>query len=225
MIEEIHVENEPNPERIEAIQNACSIFLDVCRMNPETAPRGEEDIDEVVNEILRQNRDLSDSINYTLAWREVRGRREEAARLEAECKAREEARQREIDEFKRPSADDLPGLRGEMQFRQPQARQTAPVDLSHLSQAEFDSISDAELRRMLGSVRVEDRQGRGNGLTVRQEREALILADRVINRAGVRKVKSIKVSPEELAAREQRARAIAADQAERRRLEEQRREK
>lgn len=174
---------------------------------------------------MRRNLDLTDSVSYTVAWHAVRKHREETARRETEREAREQTRQRQIEEFKRPSADDLPALRGEMKSRQPQSRQSAPVDLSHLSQAEFDAMPDAELRRMLGAVRVEDRQTRTNARTVKEERNALILADRVINRAGVRKVKSIKFAPEELAAREQRERLIAADKAERHKLEEERRRK
>jgi hypothetical protein len=225
MTDQFEQEIEINPERLEAIQHACNIFADVSRFNPESAPRDENDTADITNEILRRNLDLADSVSYSVAWHAVRKRRDEAARREAELEAQHEARRQEIEDYKRPSSEDRSAVLAEMKSRQHQPPQSAPVDLSHLSQAEFDSIPDAELRRMLGSVRVEDRQGRGNGRTVKEERNALILADKVVNRAGVRKVKSIKVSPEELAAREERARAIAADQAERRRLEEQRRQK
>jgi ribosomal protein L12E/L44/L45/RPP1/RPP2 len=225
MIEEIHVEDEPNEERIKAIQRACSIFLDVARYNPESAPRGEQDIDEIVNEILRRNLDLADPVSYSIAWHAILEARRETTQREAEREAREEAHQREIDEFKRPSADDLPALRDEMKSRQPQSPSPAPADLSHLSQAEFDAIPDVELRRMFGAVRVEDRQGRGNGRTVKEERNALILADKVVNRAGVRRTKTIRFSQEELQAQEERARAIAKDKAERHRLEQEWRKK
>lgn len=224
MIEEVHIEDEPNEERIEAIQRACSIFLDVCRMHPETAPRGEEDIDHVVNEILRQDRDLSDSVNYTLAWRAVRGRREEAARREAEAEAREQTRRQEIEDYKRPSnrAETMSELRAGHTSASP-----APfVPAREYSQEEIDHMSADNYRRLvLGHVSIADRQGRGTGRSVQEERNSLILADKIMNRAGVRKTRSIKVSQEEVAAREQRAGAIAADQAERRRLEEQRRQK
>ncbi len=112
-----------------------------------------------------------------------------------------------------------------MQSRQPQPRQSAPADLSHLSQAEFDAIPDAELRRMLGTVRVEDRQGRGDGRTVKEVRDGLILAGKIDNRAGIRRTKAIRFAQEELRAQEERARAIAKDQAERRKLEQEWRNK
>jgi hypothetical protein len=223
MIEETDIPIDP--ERLEAIQHACNIFADVSRFNPESAPRDENDTADITNEILRRNLDLADSVSYTVAWHAVRKNREEAARRETELEAQHETRRQEIEDYKRPSSEDRSAVLAEMKSRQHQPLQSAPVDLSHLSQAEFDSIPDVELRRMLGAVRVEDRQGRGNGRTVKEERNALILADKVVNRAGVRKVKSIKVSPEELAAREERAQAIAADQAERRRLEQERRKK
>jgi hypothetical protein len=178
-----------------------------------------------MDEIPHRNGDLTDSLAYTIEWRAIRERREAAARREAELETQEQGRRNEIKDFKRPSTDDRSALLAEMRSRQPQPRSSAPVDLSHLSQAEFDAMPDAELRRVLGAVRVEDRQGRGTRRTVREEREALILADKVLNRAGVRKVKSLKVAPEELAAREQRERVIAQDKAERHRLEQERRNK
>jgi len=219
---EMPIEDEPNPERLEAIQHACQIFADVSRFNPESAPRDDNDMDDIINQILRENRDLADSLSYTLAWRSVREKRQETARREAELEEQQKARQREIDDFKRPASEDRSALLAEMHSRQPQTRQSEPVDLSHLSQAEFDAMPDAELRRMLGGgVRVEDRQTRTNARTVKEIRDGLILAGKIDNRAGVRQVRSIKFSQEELRAQEERARAIAHDKAERRRLEEQ----
>jgi hypothetical protein len=218
---EIPIEDEPNPERLAAMQRACGIFLDVARFNPETAPTW-EDVIEVINGILRQDGDLTDPVAYAVKWNGIRRQREEAARHEAELEEQQKARQREIDDFKRPASEDRSALLAEMQSRQPQTRQSEPADLSHLSQAEFDAIPDVELRRMLGGeVRVEDRQTRTNARTVKEIRDGLILAGKIDNRAGVRQVRSIKFSQEELKAQEERARAIAHDKAERRRLEEQ----
>jgi hypothetical protein len=85
----------------------------------------------------------------------------------------------------------------------------------------MSAMSADDYRRLvLGNVSIDDRQMRTNGPTVKQERDRLILADRIVNRAGVRKVKSIKFSQEELRAQEERARIVAQDKAERRQLEE-----
>ena len=115
MIEpEIEIEDdEPNPERVEAIQRACQIFTDVCRWSP-NGPRDENDMDEIVNTILRQKGDLTDSLQYTLAWRRIREERQEAARQEAAFSAREEAHLQEVEDYKRPRAHDLPAVLAEM---------------------------------------------------------------------------------------------------------------
>ena len=218
-------DEEPNPERLEAIRNACQVFADVSRFNPESAPRNEDDMSEIIEGLLKRNRDLADSLEYTIEWRAIREKRQEFARRESEREKQEQARQEEIDDFKRPASEDRSALLAEMKSRQPRSRPLVPVDLTHLSQAEFDSIPDAELRRMLGAVRVEDRQGPGSGRTVKDERNALIREGKVLNRAGVRQVRSIKFSQEELRAQEERARVVAQDKAERRRLEEQWRKK
>jgi hypothetical protein len=216
---EPETEIEENPERIEAIQHACNIFADVCRMTPHSAPQNEDDMADLTNEIVRRNLELTDSVSYTVAWHAVRNRREDAARREAEAEAREEARQRDIDDFKRPSAEDRSALLVEMRSRQVQKPTSTPVDLSHLTQEEFDGLPDTELRRALGGTSTRDRQMRTNARTVKEERNELILAGKILNRAGISKPKTVKFSPEELSAQEQRSRAIERDKAERRKLE------
>lgn len=219
-------QNDPQiQDNIRAAQNAVAIFCDVCRMHPESAPR-EEDLEDILNELYAKDGDIYDSVAWQLAWQRVRAQRRETARREVEREAQEQARRQEIEDYKRPSSDDLLALRGEMKSRQPRICPAVPVDLSHLSQDEFDATPDAELRRMLGAdVRIEDRQSRGTGATVTEDLNALILAGKVINRAGVRKVKSIKFSQEELKAQEERARILAQGKAERRRLEQERRKR
>ncbi|MGC2197483.1 MAG: hypothetical protein WA628_22610, partial [Terriglobales bacterium] len=222
MIEENDIEmEEPNPERLDAIQHASQIFADVSKFNLETAPRDDNDTADITNEILRRNLDLTDSVSYTVAWHAVRKQREEATRRESEFEAQQQARQREIEDYKRPSSEDRPGLLEENRLRQqaPASKQFVPA--REYTDAEISAMSSDQYRRLvLGGISIADRQGHGNGKTVKEERNALILADKIINRAGVRKTKSIKLSQEELKAREERARTLAADQAERRRLEE-----
>jgi hypothetical protein len=222
---EIEIEDEePNPERIQAIQNACQIFADVCRCNPETAPQSDDDMSEIIEGILRRNGDLADSLAYTIEWRAIREKRREAARSETEREARDEDRRQTIADYK------LPSNRAET-IRELRAGHTAPspagfVPTREYTDAEMSAMSSDDYRRLvLGHLSIADRQGRGDGRTVREERNSLILADKVLNRAGISKTRSIKVSPEELAAREQRARAIAADRAERRKLEQEWRNK
>ncbi len=226
MIEEndIQIEDDPNPERLDAIRHACQIFADVARYNPESAPRDENDMDEIVNGILSRNGDLTDSLAYTIEWRAIREKREEATRREAEQDAQQHARTNEIAEFKRPASrsDAIRGLRAEPTGPSP----AEFVPRREYTEEEMENMSsDAYRRLVLGHVSIDDRQGRGNDGTVREQLNALILADKVLNRAVISKTRSIRVSPEELAAREQRARVIAADQAERRRLEQERRKK
>jgi hypothetical protein len=93
MIEQNDIEfEEPTPERLEAIQHACNIFADVCRMAPHSAPQTEDDMSDLTNEIVRRNLELTDSVSYTVAWHAVRNRRADTARREAEAEAREETR-------------------------------------------------------------------------------------------------------------------------------------
>jgi hypothetical protein len=210
-------------DNIRAAQKAVSIFYDVCRMHPDSAPR-DEDLDDIMNELYAKNGDIYDSVAWQLAWQRVRAQRQETERRETERDAQQQARTKEIEEFKAPAS------RAEA-MRDLRAGHTAPspaefVPTREYSEEEIDNMSsDAYRRLVLGHVSIDDRQGRGTGRTVREERNALILADKVLNRAGISKTRSIKVSPEELAAREQRDRAIAQDKAERRRLEEQWRKK
>ena len=220
MIEQNDIEfEEPTPERLEAIQHACNIFADVCRMAPHSAPQTEDDMSELTNEIVRRNLELTDSVSYTVAWHAVRNRREDTARREADLEAREETRQRQIEEYKTPAnrADTIRELRAGHTASSP----AGFVPTREYTDAEMSAMSADDYRRLvLGNVSIDDRQMRTNGLTVKQERDRLILADRIVNRAGVRKVKSIKFSQEELRAQEERARTVAQDKAERRQLEE-----
>jgi len=213
-------DEEINPERIEAMQQACNIFAQVSRMVPQLAPRDENDMDEIVNGILGRNGDLTDSMSYTLEWRAIREKRQEASQREAELEAREQAHKNEVANYKRPSAHDLPALQADMKSRQPQAQpRPVPDDLSHLTAEEFDNTPDSELRRRMGAdTRVEDRQTRFSRLSAAETLSALILEGKT-NRAGIRKVRSIKLSDEELMAREERSRILEQDKAERRKLE------
>jgi hypothetical protein len=160
MIEDnqIQIEDEePNPERVEAIQHACQIFVDVSRFSP-LAPRDENDLDEIVNGIVRRNGDLTDSLAYTLEWRAIRERRQEAARKEAELAAKEEAHQHELAEYKRPSSHDLPALQAEMRSRLLAPRH--PVPPREYTDAQMSAMSGDEYRRLvLGDISIADRQG------------------------------------------------------------------
>jgi len=212
--------NDPEvQENIEAAREAFATFARVAQM-ANISPR-EEDVNDILNELYAKNGDIYDPVDWNFAWQRERGRRKEAERREAELVAKEEARRQEIELYKRPSSEDLPGLLEKNRQRLPQAQpRPAPDDLSHLSAEEFDNLPDDELRRRLGAdVRVEDRQTRTSGLSATEIRNNMILAGAIVNQAGIRKVKSVKLSQEELTAREERARIIAQDKAERRKLE------
>src|SRR5579864_7837073 len=101
--DEIYEDAEVNPQRIEAIRRACTIFADVCRMSPDAAPLNDEDMSEIINELLTKDRDLTDSVNYTIAWRDIRAKRREAARLEDEHFAKIEDRHRQRADYLAPS--------------------------------------------------------------------------------------------------------------------------
>jgi len=102
------------------MQQACNIFAQVSRLVPQLAPRDENDMDEIVNGILRRNGDLTDSLAYTLEWRAIREKRQEAIQREVELEAREQAHQNEVADYKRPASHDLPALQAEMKSRQVQ---------------------------------------------------------------------------------------------------------
>jgi hypothetical protein len=216
-LEEFEFE-EPNPERIEAIQRACSIFADVCRMSPDAAPLNDEDMSEIINELLTKDRDLTDSVNYTIAWRDIRAKRREAARLEDEHFANIEDRQRQRADYLAPSnrTETAEQLRAGIVSQS--AAQFTPA--REYSDAEIEEMSSEQYARLvLGRNSVEDRQEHSTRLSFKEARNELILAGKIINRAGVSKPRTVKFSPEELAAQEQRARAIAQGNAERRKLE------
>jgi hypothetical protein len=216
-LEEFEFE-EPNPERIEAIRRACSIFADVCRMSPDAAPLNDEDMSEIVNELLTKNRDLTDSVNYTIAWRDIRAKRREAARLEDEHFAKIEDRQRQRDDYLAPSnrTETVKELRSGIVEQSSEqftpAREYTPKEIDNMS-------SDDYARLVLGRKNVADRQEHVNRLPFKEARNELILAGKILNRAGISKPKSVKFSNEELSAQEQRSRAIERDKAERRKLE------
>jgi ribosomal protein L12E/L44/L45/RPP1/RPP2 len=152
-------DEEPNPERVEAIQHACQIFVDVSRFSPQLAPRDENDLDEIVNGIVSRNGDLTDALAYTLEWRAIRERRQEAARQEVELAAKEEAHQQELADYKRPSSHDLPALQAEMRLRQPPTPKQF-VSAHEYTDAEMSAMSSDEYRRLvLGGVSIDDRQG------------------------------------------------------------------
>jgi len=224
MFEDDEIIDEPNPERLEAIHRAGRIFIDVCQMNPEAPQPTEEDVIQIINGILRRNGDLTDSLQYTIEWRAILGRREEASRQEAEAEAREEARRQAIADYK------LPANRAETMSELRAGRTSASpaefVPAREFTEAEKSAMSADTFRRdVLGHTSIEDRQTRSNAPTVKEELTRLILAGKIDNRAGVRKVWSLKFSQEELAAQEKRAREIAADKAERRKLEQEWRNK
>jgi hypothetical protein len=222
MIEpETEIEENPieeNPERIEAVRHAVNIFAQVTQMNPATAPRDDNDYDEIIEEIIRQDRDLADSVSYTVAWRAVREKRQEAARLEDEHFAKIEDRQRQRDDYLAPSnrVETMNELRSGI-VEQSAAHFTPAREYTA---EEIDNMSSDDYARLvLGRKNVADRQEHVNRLSFKEARNELILAGKILNRAGISKPKSVKFSPEELSAQEQRARAIERDKSERRKLE------
>jgi len=204
------------PEECQNIRAAMDQFLSVTKQLdpdfPDTA------LQTVIERVDASGRPADDPMSYTFAnnelRREARKQLEDAIKArerESQSVAREVQRQADREEYLRPS--DRPEVARELQQNQPELGTSTRGPDREYTNAEIEAMSADEMVRcgiVNRPLRIDQRQG-SSGVVLRPER------------AGERRERKIKFSSEELESQEYRKRVIANDQAERRKMNEDRR--